>query len=98
MSFRFLTPAITELEEAAEFYESRDRGLGLEFLSEVEDTLFRIGEHPDAWGKISTDIRKCPTRRFPYFLVYTIVEAGEILIISVFHQRRKPSSWRSNLE
>ena len=35
MNYRFLTPALAEIREAAEFYENRVSGLGADFLDEV---------------------------------------------------------------
>ena len=36
MTYRFLTPALAEIREAATFYEGRVSGLGTDFLDEVE--------------------------------------------------------------
>ena len=98
MTFRFLEPAIAELDEAADFYKDRSLTLGAEFVTEIENAVARILEFPEAWSILSGDIRRCPTRRFPYFLVYSVVDSGEILIISVFHQHRHTASWQDNLK
>ena len=50
MNFRFLTPALAEIREAAEFYENRVSGLGADFLDEVDATIERILSFPEAWG------------------------------------------------
>ena len=42
MNFRFLTPALTEIREAAEFYDDRVSGLGADFLDEVDAAIERI--------------------------------------------------------
>jgi plasmid stabilization system protein ParE len=94
MNYRFLSPALVELREAAVFYEERVNGLGSDFLDEVDHTVQRILCFPEAWGKIGIDYRRCSLRRFPYLIIYTIVPDGSILIISVFHQSRNPDSWR----
>lgn len=98
MTFRFLEAATLELEDAIDFYESRSPNLGSEFLTEIENAISRVLEFPDAWSVLSGEIRRCHTRRFPYFLVYTLDEFGDVLIISVFHQHRHPKAWKSNLE
>jgi len=41
-------------------------------------------------------IRRCRLRRFPYSVIYT-VEAGEILILAVAHQHRKPRYWQDRI-
>jgi len=96
MSYRFLSPALTELSEAAEFYEKSVPGLGSDFIDEVDAAIERILDFPDAWSRISEDYRHCNLRRFPYTIIYTRYE-GEILIVSIFHLTRDPLSWKRNL-
>jgi hypothetical protein len=48
MNYRFLTPALSEIREAAEFYEERVPGLGADFLDEVDATMERILGFPEA--------------------------------------------------
>ena len=38
MNYRFLTPALAEIREAAAFYKERVPGLGADFLDEVDVT------------------------------------------------------------
>jgi len=97
MSHRFLSPALLELSQAAEFYEGRVAGLGADFLEEVEAAIDRILLFPEAWGRLSRDYRRCSLRRFPYLIIYIIEPAKDILIVSVFHQSREPGTWRDNL-
>jgi plasmid stabilization system protein ParE len=97
MNYRFLTPAIVEIREAAEFYDSRVPGLGVDFLDEVDAAINRILRFPDAWGPLGQKYRRCHLRRFPYSVIYSIQMDAQILIISVFHQSREPRSWRENL-
>ncbi len=96
MSFRFLSPALVELKEAAEYYESALSGLGADFIDEVDSTIQRIVSFPEAWGRISEHYRHCITRRFPYALIYEM-SGDQILIVSVFHLSREPCSWKKNL-
>jgi plasmid stabilization system protein ParE len=95
--YRFLTPAILEVEAAANFYEVNRPELGREFLDEVDETIQRIIQNPRAWKVLEGQIRRCRLRRFPYGIVYTI-EDELILIVSVMHLHRRPSSWRDNLK
>jgi len=96
MTYRFLTPALEELTEAAEFYDERVSGLGADFVDEVDAAIERLLRFPEAWARISDDFRHCNLRRFPYSLIYTITDHNEILIVSVFHQSREPGSWKKN--
>lgn len=97
MTYSFLTPALTEIREAAEFYDRRVPGLGADFLDELDATVERILSYPEAWGALGGSYRRCHLRRFPYSVIYSIQKKSEILVISVFHQSREPRSWRENL-
>lgn len=97
MTYRFLSPALGEVREAAAFYGSRVPGLGSDFLDELDAAIERILQFPEAWGRLGADHRRCNLRRFPYSIVYQIQPGQEVVIISVFHQSREPQSWLKNL-
>ncbi len=98
MNFRFLTPALSEISDASEYYENEVSGLGIDFIDEVDSTIHRILKYPRAWSKISDEFRHCNLRRFPYTIIYHQPQENEVLIVSVFHQSRKPNSWKNNLK
>ena len=94
--YRFLTPALVEVEAASQFYESSRPELGREFLDELDQTIQRIVANPAAWQVIGDQMRRCRLKRLPYGIIYT-TENDIVLIISVMHLHRHPSSWRKNL-
>jgi plasmid stabilization system protein ParE len=96
--YRFLTPALLEVEAASQFYESNRPELGSEFLDEIDATIQRILANPLAWQQLEGEIRRCRLRRFPYGIIYTPLGDDSILIISVMHLRRQPAAWRKNLD
>jgi plasmid stabilization system protein ParE len=96
MTLRFLLPAQIELREARDYYDVQQPGLGSEFVHEIETATERILQHPEAWGILTPGIRRCLTHRFPYGIIYSRSD-NEIIIISVFHLKRHPRSWRKNL-
>jgi plasmid stabilization system protein ParE len=93
---RFTSTAQAELQEAVEFYEAAENGLGARFLDEVEAVVARIITHPEAWTQMSPRTRRCRTHRFPYGLFYQI-RTDEILIVSVMDLRRDPKRWEQYL-
>jgi plasmid stabilization system protein ParE len=93
---RFTSTAQAELQEAVEFYEAAENGLGARFLDEVEAVVARIIAHPAAWTQMSLRTRRCRTHRFPYGLFYQI-RTDEILIVSVMDLRRDPKRWEQYL-
>ena len=96
MEIRFLDIAQRELDEAIEYYNAESPGLGEQFLLEVLSTLERIRQYPTAWSPYTQNTRRCQTRRFPYGVVYQIVET-EILIVAVAHLHRKPGYWQDRI-
>ena len=97
MTFRFLSPALNEFSDAADYYE-KQAGMGSAFVSEVDSSIERMLMFPLAWGKISRDFHHCHLRKFPYTLIYMIRGDDELIIVSLFHQRRQPLSWKGNLK
>lgn len=93
MKINFLEEAEIELDNAVEYYESEAPGLGNQFLQEVLNSLNRIANFPEAWHPLSENTRRCQTARFPYGLIYSIME-NEIIIISVSNLHRKPNHWK----
>ena len=96
MKARLVSTAEIELQEATEFYEAAEQGLGAMFLDEVEAALARIEAHPLAWTPLSPRTRRCRTHRFPYGVFYQI-RGDEIVVLSVMDLRRDPKRWEEYL-
>jgi len=94
MKLTFLKIAEAELDEAFEYYESVQRGLGFRFLSEVELSNSRISKYPFSYEEIGKYSRRCLVQKFPYGIIYQYIETQkEILIIAVAHLHRRPNHW-----
>ena len=48
MNIRFLSIAEDELEDTIVYYEGKEAGLGLRFLTEINNCLDRIQQYPHA--------------------------------------------------
>jgi plasmid stabilization system protein ParE len=95
-AIEFLAPAQAELAEAIAYYDVRKPGLGSQFAEEVQRSIERILQYPQAWSPISKRTRRCLTNRFPYALIYQIRD-DVLLIVAVMHLRREPRTWKSRL-
>ena len=62
-----------ELNEAAQYYESKVTGLGFAFLSEVERVIEQIQNNPESAPRIRKAVRRKLLRGFPYSIMYSIV-------------------------
>lgn len=97
MKLKYHPKARIELNEAADYYEKRRRGLGWEFLAEVQFAIRRILDFPDAWQPLSANTRRCLTNRFPFGLIYQ-VKKDEVRIIAIAHQKRRPGYWQRRVD
>jgi len=82
-----------ELAEAVEFYEGARLGLGEEFLDEVDHAIIFLGRYPEAAPRVGREIRSFVLPRFPYSLIYRPLGSGQIRILAVAHQKRRPRYW-----
>ena len=96
MKVAFLPPAAAELMDAVAFYNQQSEGLGFQFAVEVQRTIDRIAEFPEAWPVLSERTRRCRMRRFPYGLIYHVRDET-LLIVAVMHLHRHPDVWRDRL-
>lgn len=87
----FLQPAAEELEAAVSWYEDKKRGLGFDFMEEVEEYLNLIQDNPHLFQKHQnkSNLHKVPLIRFPYSIIYWVAEQEKIVYIdAVFHSKR----------
>jgi plasmid stabilization system protein ParE len=94
MDYRFLLPAEEEITEPAAFNEKESKGLGTDFLDEIENAISMICENPEVAQIYSSEMRGFVLARFPYSLIY-VVEKENILIVAVAHHRREPRYWKN---
>ncbi len=86
-----------EFNEAKEFYEIEQTGLGAKFENEIKNGLLRIQQFPQAWPPERKETRRYLTRKFPYKIIYSIQE-NEIVVLAFAHLHRKPNYWVDRLK
>ena len=91
MILEVLPSANEEIELSFLFYEAQRLGLGVQFLSAVEDGYHRLLANPKAWPPLQTSkrFRRKLLNGFPYGLIY-VENEKKITIIAVMHLARKP--------
>ena len=93
MSVSFHPEAEIELNEAIEYYEGIEPGLGYDLAIEVYSTIHRSVVLPKAWPVIRDEIRRSLVKRFPYGILYSEEHDG-IFIVAVMHLHRQPDYWK----
>jgi plasmid stabilization system protein ParE len=88
-------PAVRdEIDDAHDWYERRQSGLGGDFLDEVQRVLAEIQANPSRYGFADGDIREGLLHRFPYAIYYRELP-DRVRVLAVYHTAREPSRWQS---
>jgi hypothetical protein len=98
----YVPPAVqAEITSAADWYDDQQSGVGNEFGDVLQDALASILRDAQSFPRHEQyagrkDVRRCPLKRFPYNVVFQILP-GEIRVIAVGHDQRRPLYWRNRL-
>ncbi len=95
-NLHFLEPAEEEMLNAAFFYESQAKNLGLDFLRIIGNTLKDISKNPLQWPIIDCGVRRRLINRFPYAILYRL-DGNQIVIVAIMHLHRRPNYWLKRL-
>jgi plasmid stabilization system protein ParE len=90
---RLQMAAQAEYDEAVDWYESRQAGLGLRFLGALQKTMQTIGEQPDRYPEVEPRVREALVSGWPYCVYYQIHD-DHVMVIAVFHSSRDPAIWQ----
>ena len=86
-----------DVAAAADWYEARQAGLGARFVEEIIEVWDALAENPtlNCRRHPSRNIRWRYPNRFPYRVVYEVVEQGQTVIVAaVLHAARQ---WRRRM-
>ena len=97
MTFHFHPRAELELAEAADYYEARVAGLGVEFISEVERVLALLEELPNIGERLDDRHYRIAVRRFPHGVIFRR-DNSSTLIMAIAHRRRRPNYWMPRVQ
>jgi len=92
----FSSDADDDVAASYDWYESREPGLGEDFLRSIEACVRGIQRHPEMYPVAIDEFRRAPIRRFPFEIFYELT-ASSITIYSVFHCSQDPQKWRKRL-
>ena len=92
---RFRPQARAEIRDARGWYEGRVAGLGRAFIAELDATLAFLQLHPKMFASVSEDgcVRRALLHRFPYSLVYEVMDEEEIVVLACRHVRQDEIDW-----
>ena len=99
MILEITAEAQSEIDLAAEWYESRRPELSRRFYAELRRAYGVIQRQPESFPRVSLrgsrrHFRQFVLRRFSYYLIYEIDEP-HLVLIALPHHRRRAYYWRS---
>ena len=88
--------AEADIVAAATWYQEQSPIIGASFSRAVRSALDRVQDNPYQYQTVYDRYRRVLLRRFPYALIYTITDAG-IVVLACMHGRRDPKRWQDRL-
>ena len=79
--------ALKNLTTAYEWYEQQLKGLGEDFLEELDSVINFIVLNAEGCQKRYKDFRQAMLKRFPYVVVYEI-EKTKVIVYNIINTRR----------
>ena len=96
MNLVFDPLAKKEYDDAYEYYEVQDKGLGEKLRSAVWAAISILERFAEIGEEVRPGIRTIFLRRFPYKLVYSVTD-DTIYIMAVAHGHREPDYWSGRI-
>lgn len=93
----FHPAANLEFLNSAKLYEAECRGLGMNFITCIEDCRDRMLRNPKLGRLETANCRSLKTKRFPFRLFYQI-HPDRIWIIACAHLSREPGYWNARID
>src|SRR5258708_31538801 len=82
--------ALREYEAARRRYEKQSPQVAFRFADAVALAVQQISDDPNRWPEYRPHYRWVQTRRFPYLLIYRMLNPNHAVIVAVAHGRRRP--------
>jgi len=85
--------ALVDIQDAIDYYESKQIGLGEYFYQVIDEHLDTISRNPFFEIRYK-DYRGLPTKNFPFIILYFLdEEIKKVFVLSVFNTSLNPSKY-----
>ena len=88
MRVEYHPEAAEDLNGATGRYNSKRAGLGDELRVEIYGAVERIIQNPQQHRVVENEIRRCFVHRFPYSVLFRLVESNLLRVLAVRHHRQ----------
>ena len=89
----YLPGARRDFDDSFDWYFERSTEAAIHFANAVEAALAAVAADPERFSAADELHRECPVRRFPFRIVYRVVE-NRVLVVAVAHAKRRPGYWK----
>jgi plasmid stabilization system protein ParE len=97
---RLIIQALAEADitEVALWYEDQRRGLGAEFLADIQASLERAAANPRQCRRLrrKPEVRRILAVRFPY-RIFFVLRPDAVVVFRVLHGARHEREWKGNI-
>lgn len=77
----------SDINEAVRHYNEQQNNLGNEYRAEVYAAIKRVRENPFLYAEV-LGVRRALVKRFPYSVVYRVLDGEVIRFLLIRHHRR----------
>lgn len=90
-----LPEAMADIRDAARWYDSRQKGLGKRFTSDVRKNVRALCERPEMVAVRYNQTRCAILDHFPFMIHFVIDnESKTLMVIALFHMSRSSDEWQ----
>ena len=82
-----------DMLKSAQWYEEKQKNLGVRFLDEVGDKLYSVVGNPLQYQVRYKTTRLALVAHFPY-AIHFVVEGEKIIVLAVLGTRENPEKWQ----
>lgn len=90
----YLLGARRDFDESFDWYVARSPQTAIRFADSLDAALKNVEENPMRFDSLDGVHREFPLKRFPFRIVYRVVES-RILVVAIAHTMRRPGYWRN---
>lgn len=87
-----------EWNEAVDYYDQREPGVGVRFNAVVRSYLKALAARPERFPLVARLARKAKIKDWPYSIFFVVDDVRrQIKVVAVWHGRRNPADLRRRL-
>jgi plasmid stabilization system protein ParE len=89
----YLPAARRDFDESFDWYMSQSPQSAARFASAVDAAVLAVASDPVRFAMVDKKHRGCLVRRFPFRIIFRVVENG-VVIVAVAHAKRRTGYWK----